>query len=328
MKKTLEYLFEGNTLTREQAKESLIEVGKGMHSEPEFASFLTVFKMRPIASVELAGFRDAMVEMCLATDLSEYNAIDVVGTGGDGKNTFNISTMACFVIAGAGVKVTKHGNYAVSSTSGSSNVLEILGYKFSSDLGKLKNDLDKGNFCFHHAPLFHPAMKYIAPVRRALKVQTFFNILGPMINPSSPKHQILGVNNEENFNHYKSVYETLDVNYAIVNSMDGYDEISLTANTRIASKNKDFALSPNDFGMEKIQPEKLFGGDSMEDAAKIFMDILKGKGTTEQNNAVIANSALGLHIYYPEKTLIECVEMAKESLESKSALAKLQAIIE
>jgi anthranilate phosphoribosyltransferase len=328
MKKTLEYLFEGNTLTREQAKESLIEVGKGLHSEPEFASFLTVFKMRPLASVELAGFRDAMVEMCLATDLSDYNAIDVVGTGGDGKNTFNISTLACFVIAGAGVKVTKHGNYAVSSTSGSSNVLELLGYKFSSDLGKLKNDLDKGNFCFHHAPLFHPAMKYIAPVRRALKVQTFFNILGPMINPSSPKYQILGVNNEENFNHYKNVYETLDVNYAIVNSMDGYDEISLTANTRIALKNKDFSLSPTDFGMEKIQPEKLFGGETIEEAAKIFLDILKGKGTKEQNSAVIANSALGLHIYYPEKTLMDCVEMAKESLKSKSALGKLKAIID
>jgi len=327
MKKILEYLFEGNKLTRAEAKESLVEVGQGKHSESEFAAFLTVFKMRPIASVELAGFRDAMVEMCLATDLTEYNAIDIVGTGGDGKNTFNISTMACFVIAGAGVKVTKHGNYAVSSTSGSSNVLELLGYKFSSDLGKLKNDLEKGNFCFHHAPLFHPAMKYIAPVRRALKVQTFFNILGPMINPSSPKYQILGVNNLENFNHYKNVYETLDVNYAIVNSMDGYDEISLTANTRVASKNKEFELTPADFGMEIIQPEKLFGGDSIEDAAKIFMSVLNGNGTKEQNNAVIANAALGLHVYYPEKSLIECVEIARESLESKSALNMLKAIL-
>ncbi len=328
MKKTLEYLFEGNILTREQAKESLLEVGKGLHSEPEFASFLTVFKMRPLASEELAGFRDAMAELCLATDLAKYNAIDVVGTGGDGKNTFNISTLACIVIAGAGVNVTKHGNYASSSTSGSSNVLEHFGYKFSNDISKLKSDLEKGNFCFLHAPLFHPAMKHIAPVRRALKVQTFFNILGPMINPSSPKYQILGVNNAENFNHYKNVYETLDVNYAIVNSMDGYDEISLTADTHIASNHKDFALSPSDFGMEKIQPEKLFGGDSIEEAAKIFMNILEGSGTIEQNNAVLANAALGLHIYYPEKTLMDCVEMARESLESKSALTKLKAIIE
>ncbi len=326
MKKILEYLFEGNLLTREQAKESLLAVGKGLHSETEFASFLTVFKMRPIVSAELAGFRDAMAELCLLTDFSEYNAIDVVGTGGDGKNTFNISTLACFVIAGAGVNVTKHGNYAVSSTSGSSNVLELLGYKFSNDIAKLKSDLDKGNFCFLHAPLFHPAMKHIAPVRKALKVQTFFNILGPMINPSAPKYQVLGVNNSENFNHYKNVYETLDVNYAVVNSLDGYDEISLTADTLISSNNNEYLLSPADFGMKKIEPEKLFGGETVEDAARLFLNILEGKGTTEQNNVVIANAALGLNLVYPHKTLIKCVEIAEESLKGKSALKKLKSI--
>jgi len=326
MKKTLEYLFTGNTLSRVQAKENLLAVGQGLHSEVEFASFLTVFKMRPITSQELAGFRDAMAELCLATDLSEYNAIDIVGTGGDGKNTFNISTLACFVIAGAGVNVTKHGNYAVSSTSGSSNLLELLGYKFSNDIEKLKTDLEKGNFCFMHAPLFHPAMKHIAPVRRALKVQTFFNILGPMVNPSSPKYQVLGVNNLENFNHYKNVYETLDVNYAIVNSFDGYDEISLTAEARIATNHKEHVLSPSDFGMKNIQPEKLFGGDTVEEAAKIFVDILKGNGTSEQNNVVIANAALGLNVFYPEKELMNCVEMAKESLLSGKALEKLRKV--
>ena len=326
MKKTLEYLFTGNTLSHSQAKECLLAVGQGKHSEPEFASFLTVFKMRPITSEELAGFRDAMAELCLATDLSEYNAIDVVGTGGDGKNTFNISTLACFLIAGAGVNVTKHGNYAVSSTSGSSNLLELLGYKFSNDISKLKSDLEKGNFCFLHAPLFHPAMKHIAPVRRALKVQTFFNILGPMINPSSPKNQVLGVNNLENFNHYKNVYETLNVNYAIVNSFDGYDEISLTSETRIATNHKEYVLSPSDFGMKKIQPEKLFGGNTVEEAVKIFVNILEGKGTDEQNNAVIANAALGLQLFYPEKELMECVELATESLKSKKALEKLKKV--
>ena len=326
MKKTLEYLFTGQTLSREQAKETLLAVGQGLHSEPEFASLLTVFKMRPITSDELAGFRDAMTELKLHTDLSDYNAIDIVGTGGDGKNTFNISTMACFVIAGAGVNVTKHGNYAVSSTSGSSNLLELLGYKFSNDPEKMKADLEKGNFCFMHAPLFHPAMKHIAPVRRALKVQTFFNILGPMINPSSPKYQVLGVNNLENFNHYKNVYETLDVNYAIVNSLDGYDEISLTVETRIATNHKEYILSPSDFGMKNIHPEKLFGGNTVEDAAKIFVDILEGKGTDEQNNVVIANAALGLNIYFPEKELIECVEIARESLKSGKALGKLRKV--
>lgn len=326
MKETLQYLFEGNTLTREEAKSNLLEVGKGMHTEAEFASFLTVFKMRPVASEELAGFRDAMDELKLHTDLSAYNAIDVVGTGGDGKNTFNISTLACFVIAGAGVNVTKHGNYAVSSTSGSSNVLELLGYKFSNDIEKLKDDLDKGSFCFLHAPLFHPAMKYIAPVRRALKVQTFFNILGPMVNPSSPKYQVLGVNNDENFNHYKNVYNTLDVNFMIVNSNDGYDEVSLTSDTHFAKSNQEGLISPDDFGFEKIAPEKLFGGNSVEEAAKIFLNILEGKGTTEQANVVVANAALGLNVVFPEKGLKECVEMAAESLKSGKALEKLKAV--
>ena len=327
MKNTLQYLFEGNTLTWKEAKNSLLEVGKGMHSESEFASFLTVFKMRSLTSDELAGFRDAMIELSLKTDLSEYNAIDVVGTGGDGKNTFNISTLSAIVIAGAGVNITKHGNYAASSNSGSSNVLEYLGYKFSNNIEKLKTDLERGNFCFLHAPLFHPAMKYIAPVRRALKFPTFFNILGPMTNPSSPKYQVLGVNNSEVFNQYKNVYSKLDVRFAIINSIDGYDEVSLTANTHFANNNKELNLSPADFGFKKIQPEKLFGGDSVKDAAKIFIDILEGNGTPEQNNVVLANAALGLNLFYPKKDLLECVEIAKESLESKSALEKLKMII-
>lgn len=327
MKNTLQYLFEGNILTREQAKTSLLEVGKGQHSESEFASFLTVFKMRPLVSDELAGFRDAMAELSLKTNLDEYNAIDVVGTGGDGKSTFNISTLACFVIAGSGINVTKHGNYAASSTTGSSNVLEYLGYKFSNDLGKLKRDLEKGNFCFLHAPLFHPAMKHIAPVRRALKVPTFFNILGPMINPSSPKYQVLGVNNIENYNYYKNVYETLEVKYAIVNSLDGYDEVSLTANSRLASNHMEREVSPSDFEMQPIKPEKLYGGNTIDDAAQIFIDILEGNGSTEQNNVVIANAALGINLFYPEKNLLECVEMARESLVNKSAFNKFKSII-
>ncbi|HCE58620.1 MAG TPA: anthranilate phosphoribosyltransferase [Prolixibacteraceae bacterium] len=326
MKNTLEYLFAGNTLTRAAAKESLLAVGKGLHTEVEFASFLTVFKIRPITSDELGGFRDAMDELKLNIDLSEYNAIDIVGTGGDGKNTFNISTLACFILAGAGVNVTKHGNYAVSSTSGSSNLLELLGYKFSNDPEKLKSDLDKGNFCFFHAPLFHPAMKYIAPVRRALKVQTFFNILGPMVNPSSPKFQVLGVNNRENFNHYKNVYETLDVNYAIINSTDGYDEISLTDDTFVATNHREICITPSDFGFEKIHPEKIFGGNSVDEAAKIFLNILEGTGTTEQTNVVIANAAVGLNVVFPEKDLKTCVGMAAESLKSGRALAKLKAV--
>ncbi len=328
MKKILQYLFEGNKLTREQAKNSLLEVGRGMHTESEFASFLTVFKMRQITPDELSGFRDAMVELSLKTDLSDYNAIDIVGTGGDGKNTFNISTLSAMVVAGADINVTKHGNYAASSNSGSSNVLEYLGYKFSNDIEKLKTDLERGNFCFLHAPLFHPAMKFIAPVRRALKFPTFFNILGPMTNPSSPKFQLLGVNSDEVFNQYKNVYSKLDINFAIIKSEDGYDEVSLTANTHFADNNRDILISPKDFGFNRIQPEKLYGGDSVKDAANIFIDILEGKGTPEQNNVVLANAALGINLVYPKKDLVECVEIARVSLESKSALEKLKAVME
>lgn len=326
MKEILQYLFEGNKLTREQAKTSLTEVGKGMHSEAEFASFLTVFKMRPVESEELAGFRDAMFELSTRIDLSEYNGIDIVGTGGDGKNTFNISTLACFVVAGAGIKVTKHGNYAASSTSGSSNVLEYLGYQFSNKADKLKSDLDKGNFCFMHAPLFHPAMKHIAPVRRALKVPTFFNILGPMINPSSPKYQVLGVNNHENFAHYAKVYDSLDVNFAIVHSLDGYDEISLTSNAKIGFKGKETTLSPDSFGVQMLKPEDLYGGLSVEDAAKIFTNVLSNKANSAQKSVVVANAALALHIVHPKKSLIDCVEMATESIESGKALECLKSV--
>jgi len=327
MKNTLEYLFEGNRLTREEARGTLIKVGKGMYSEAEFASFLTVFKMRPLAPEELSGFRDAMMELCQAADLSAYQAIDVVGTGGDGKNTFNISTLAAFIIAGTGIPVTKHGNYAATSTSGASNVLEYLGYQFSNDPEKLKNDLDKGGFCFMHAPLFHPAMKYIAPVRRALKVTTFFNILGPMINPSSPKYQLLGVNNQEVFDQYRKVYNMSDVQYLIINSMDGYDEVSLTDDLRFASKNKEGKLSPSDFGFEKIDPEKLFGGNSIKEAARIFVNILEGNGAEEQNQVVISNAALGIKVVYPERELKDCVAQASESLKSGKALKKMKAVI-
>lgn len=326
MKETLEYLFTGKTLSREKARENLLSVGLGMHSEAEFASFLTVFKMRPIASEELGGFRDAMNELCLTTDLSAYNPIDVVGTGGDGKNTFNISTLACFILAGAGVNVAKHGNYAVSSTSGSSNIMETLGYKFSNDPEKLKSDLDKGNFCFMHAPLFHPAMKHIAPVRRALKIQTFFNILGPMINPASPNYQMIGVNNRENFDHYKNVYQTLGINYLIINNIDGYDEVSLTAATQMATNHNEIMISPADFGMSMIDPEKIYGGKNVEEATRIFMNILQGNGTPEQNNVVVANAALGINLVIPGKSLFECVAIARESLLSGKAHEKLKSV--
>ncbi len=326
MKQILQYLFDGNELTREQAKSALIGVGKGMHSEAEFASFLTVFKMRPLQSQELIGFREAMIDLSTPIDLSEYNGVDIVGTGGDGKNTFNISTLSSLIVAGAGINVTKQGNYASTSTCGASNVLEALGYKFSNSENKLRNDLEKGNFCFMHAQLFHPGMKHIAPVRKALKVPTFFNILGPMINPSKPKYQVLGVNNNTNFEHYKNVYKTLDVKYAIIHGTDGYDEISLTSNTRFATKEQDVILSPADFGTGATNPNEIFGGSTIKEAVKLFENILKGKGTNAQNNAVTANAAVAINLVYPEKSLQDCIETAKDSLLGGKALEKLKAV--
>lgn len=327
MKEILAKLYTGNPLSREEAKSTLLGVGQGAHSEVEFASLLTVYIMRPVTSDELAGFREAMLELCLTTDLSAYNPIDVVGTGGDGKNTFNISTLTCFILAGAGFNVAKHGNYAVSSTSGSSNLLEYLGYKFSNDPAKLENDLDKGRFCFLHAPLFHPAMKYIAPVRKALGVKTFFNILGPMINPSSPKHQMLGVYDETIFNLYKEVYQASGINYFIVNSLDGYDEISLTDNVRYSSNISEGIFSPADFSSERINPEELFGGETVKDAAKIFTDILACNGTESQNRVVVANAAVAIRCAEPGKSLDECMAIANDSLKSGKAFQSLKNVI-
>lgn len=324
MKDILTNLYEGNRLTREQAREVLLEVGRGRHSDIVFASLLTVYLMRPVSSEEMAGFREAMLALCLHTDLSAYNPIDIVGTGGDGKNTFNISTLASFIVAGAGYKVAKHGNYAVSSTSGSSNLLEYLGYTFTNNKQHLESKLEKAGFCFLHAPLFHPAMKYIAPARKALKVKTFFNILGPMTNPASPACQVLGVYNREVFDLYRDVYRTSDIRYTIINSVDGYDEVSLTDTIRFASGGQEGELKPEDFGFTRINPEELFGGKTVKEAAGKFTAILSGKGSIAQNQVASANAALAIQCLEPEKQLDECLAIASESLESGKALQSLK----
>jgi anthranilate phosphoribosyltransferase len=328
MKETLTYLFEGNRLSREQAREVLLKVGQGGHTDIEFASLLTVYLMRPVSPEELAGFREAMLALCLHTDLSVFQPIDIVGTGGDGKNTFNISTLASFIVAGAGYKVAKHGNYAVSSTSGSSDLLEYLGYRFTNNKEDLEKKLDKAGFCFLHAPLFHPAMKYIAPTRKALKVKTFFNILGPMTNPASPACQILGVYDKQVFDLYKNVYKTSGIRYTIINSVDGYDEVSLTDTLRFASGAQEGELNPEDFGFPRINPLELFGGNHVKDAAGIFLAILSGKGSTAQNRVATANAALAIQCLEPEKKLDECIAIASESLESGKALQALKIFLQ
>jgi anthranilate phosphoribosyltransferase len=328
MKETLNYLFAHNTLSEEEAKKILTRVAQGEFSDAEIASFLTVFLMRKITPDELAGFRTALLDLCVPVDLDGLNTIDVCGTGGDEKNTFNISTLTSFVLAGAGYKVVKHGNYGVSSSCGSSNVLEHFGYKFSNEIDKIKKEIEVANICYLHAPFFHPAMKNVGPVRKSLKVKTFFNLLGPMVNPCQPKNQIVGVYNSEVQDLYNLVYKKLNVNYYILFSLDGYDEISLTGDFRAISAYDNKVYSPESIGFEKVMPKELFGGDSVSEAAEIFKTVLEGNGTKAQANAVLANAGFAIKTIESSKSIEECVEIARESLEGKKALEALNKLIE
>lgn len=327
MKNILDNLFTGNSLTKEEARSILTRIGQGEFSESEIASLLTVFRMRRIKAEELAGFRQALLDLCVAVDFSEYNTIDVVGTGGDGKNTFNISTLSCFVLAGAGYKVAKHGNYGLSSVSGASNMFEYFGYKFSNNQDKLRREIEEAGICFLHAPLFHPAMKHVGPVRKALKVRTLFNMMGPIINPASPNNQLVGVSDIETMDLYHQVFAKSGQNYLIVHSLDGYDEVSLTGDTRFVSGQTEDSLSPVDFGFQTISPEELSGGNSVDDAAKIFKNVLEGNGTQAQQNVVIANAALGIRCISPEKSLSDCVAKADDSLKSGKALGVFKRLL-
>jgi anthranilate phosphoribosyltransferase len=328
MKDILQRLTSHLTLEREEARNILKKIANGEYNNSQVSSFLTVFMMRMITVHELAGFRDALLDLCLATDLSEFETIDLCGTGGDGKNTFNISTVSSFVVAGAGVKVAKHGNYGVSSACGSSNVMEYLGYKFTNNRDTLRNQLEKANICFLHAPLFHPAMKTVAPIRRELSVKTFFNILGPMVNPSFPRNQLVGVWSLETARLYNYIYQQTDKNYTIVYSLDGYDEISLTSEFKMISNHEEELLSPEKVGLPRLTHEDLSGGATVEESVKIFINILEGKGTEAQKAVVIVNSGMALKKLFPGKTLSECFELAEDSLQGGRAISLLRKLLE
>lgn len=326
MRQILTHLFEHKTLTRKEAKEILTTMAKGEFSDPEIAAFVTVYLMRSITVEELSGFRDALLNLCNRVDLSDFDTMDVCGTGGDGKDTFNISTLTTFVLAGAGAKVAKHGNYGVSSGCGSSNVMEHLGYQFSTDKDKLRKELDRSGVCFLHAPIFNPAMKNVGPVRKALRVKTFFNMLGPMVNPSFPEKQMVGVFSLELARLYNYIFQQSGKNFTILHSLDGYDEISLTGDFKVITNNSEKILSPESLGMIKVSPEDLHGGSSVPEAGKMFVDILEGRGTEIQNNVVIANAATALQCYYPDKSIVDCIGLAKDSLlggKAGEALKKL-----
>lgn len=327
MKEILNKLFEQQYLTKIEAKEILIQLAGNNFNQAQMASFLTVFLMRPISVEELSGFREALLELAVKVDLSEFNTIDLCGTGGDGKNTFNISTLTSFIIAGSGAKVAKHGNYGVSSVSGSSNILEYLGYKFTNSESQLKSQLEKANICFLHAPLFHPAMKAVGSVRKELGVKTFFNMLGPLVNPSLPKNQLVGVFNLEVARIYNYLLQSSSVNYGIVYSTDGYDEISLTSAFKLFTKNNEQLISPEDLGFKKLEQSELFSGNSVDEAAKIFLSILDGNGTKAQNNVVLTNAAFALLTIDNSKTFEIAFEEAKNSLFGLKAKESLINII-
>lgn len=305
-----------------------MNIARGQYNNSQMAAFMTAYCMRSITVDELEGFRDAMLELCLPIDLGTNDLIDLCGTGGDGKDTFNISTLASFVVAGAGYKVAKHGNYGVSSGCGSSNVMEYLGYRFTNDTDQLKRNADEANICFLHAPLFHPAMKTVAPIRKELGVKTFFNMLGPLVNPAKPLNQLVGVFNLELARVYAYLYQKSDANYTIVNALEGYDEVSLTCDFKTFSADGEKINTVEDLGFEKLNPREIAGGETVSESAAIFSNVLKGDGTSAQNNVVLANAALAIRTINPEKTFADCYYEAEEALLSKKALISFNRLIQ
>lgn len=327
MKQTLNYLFEHKTLSREHARQILLDLGRGAFNEHELSAFMTVYLMRTITIEELMGFRDALLELCVPIDFEDRKVMDIVGTGGDGKNTFNISTLSCFIVAGAGQPVAKHGSYGASSISGASNLMESLGYTFKNDQDQLRKELDETNMCFLHAPVFHPALKAVGPIRKNLRVRTFFNMLGPMVNPSSPAFQMVGVYNLEIARIYNYLLQGQNRNFSIVHSLDGYDEISLTSDVKVITEDGEKIYSPEQLGGMQIDGNEIWGGETVADAAAIFMRILKGEGTAAQNAVVTSNAAMGLFMTPAYADYPTAFAAAKESLESGKALKNLQSLI-
>ena len=323
MKNILNRLINQETLSKSEAKDVLVRISQNQYNASQMACFMTVFMMRNCTIEELSGFREALLELCVSVDFSQYNTIDLCGTGGDGKDTFNISTLASFVVAGTGIKVAKHGNYGVSSISGSSNVIENLGIKLSNDNTFLQKSIDKANIAILHAPLFHPAMKNVASIRKELAVKTFFNILGPLVNPSSPKNQMVGVYNLELARMYSYVFQNTTTNFCILHGLDGFDEISLTDQTKIISKTSETILNPESFKVSKITLEQIKGGATIKDTTQLFQEIINGKGTLAQNNVVCANAAVAISTVQ-NCSILEGFEKAKESLLSGKAAQKMK----
>jgi anthranilate phosphoribosyltransferase len=327
MKKILQRLFEHKVLTRAEAKDIMLNIGKAVYNDTEIAAFITVFLMRSITIDELQGFRDGLLELAVPVDLDDREVIDIVGTGGDGKNTFNISTLACFIVAGAGKKVAKHGNYGATSVSGASNVMEQLGYKFKNDNSRLKKEIDEANLCFLHAPMFHPALKAVAQIRKQIGFRTFFNMLGPMVNPAMPGYQLVGVYSLEMARIYNYLLQQTGKPFTIIHSLDGYDEISLTNDTKVITMKGERIFSAEELGKRTVSASDIQGGSTVDDAAKIFLKILKGEGSWSQNAVVLANAAMALQCTGSFKHYDDAYAAAVESLESGKAYKGFQKLI-
>ncbi len=329
MKAILEQLFNNEALTTQQAKEVLFGITNNQFNDAQITAFMTVYLMRPISVEELLGFREAIMQQAQKINFNSLTekSIDLCGTGGDGKNTFNISTTASFIVAGAGYKVVKHGNYGVSSTCGSSNVLEALGYNFTNNESVLMRQLEKTNICFLHAPLFHPALKSVAHIRKSLGVKTFFNLLGPLVNPSSPSHQFSGVFSLKMLRPYEEVFRKTKTNFSVVHSIDGYDEISLTGSFKIHSNNNEKLYQLDTLGIKKLNQEDIYGGNTIEENLSILQKILSGKGTESQNKIVTTNAAFAIKTIEQDLSLEECIEKAELSLMKGHALQQLTKLL-
>jgi anthranilate phosphoribosyltransferase len=328
MKKWLLILFEHKSLSRAEAYELLLGIGKGQYNEHEVTAFMTVYLMRSITIAELQGFRDALLDLCVPVNLNGHAVMDIVGTGGDGKNTFNISTLACFIVAGAGQKVAKHGNYGATSVSGASNVMEQLGYRFTNNAEKLNREVAEAGICFMHAPMFHPALKLVAPIRKNLGVRTFFNMLGPMVNPASPAFQLVGVYNLEMARIYNYLLQETGRPFTIIHSLDGYDEISLTNDTKVITQEGEYLYTPLQLGKRLVMPQDIGGGHSVEESARIFTRIIRGEGSWAQNAVVLANAAMALMCTGEYARYDDAFNAAIESLESGRAYGALQKLLE
>lgn len=327
MKAILTRLFNHEEFTSEETRQILLNISQGKYPEVQVAALLAAFEMRGITADELIGFRAGLMETRVPVDFSPYRPIDIVGTGGDGKNTFNISTCACFVVAGAGYKVAKHGNYGATSVSGASNVIEQHGVRFTNDVARLRRSLETCNLAYLHAPLFNPAMKCVASVRKQLGVRTLFNLLGPLVNPCLPTYQLLGVADLAQMRLYTNVFYKLGIDFAVVNSLDCYDEISLTDEFKVMTRRCEHIYRPQALGFSAACPEDLSGGTTPQDAARIFDNVLTGQATAAQTQCVIVNAAFAIQVMEPDKPVGECIALARESLESGRALDALKKFI-